>query len=346
MKTVVVPPNKGFIAQAGKLIKAGELVAFPTETVYGLGADALDAAAVEKIFQAKGRPGDNPLIVHIHAMSQLTELTAGELPAVARDLAAAYWPGPLTMVLEKSGNLPAIVSAGLGTVGIRMPSHEVARALLRAAGVPIAAPSANLSGRPSPTSAQHVLLDMDGRIPMILDGGECEVGLESTVVDVTRYPPRVLRPGGVTPQMIARVAGEVEIDAHVLSPLHDGDLAASPGMKHRHYAPAGELTLVTGSPKATARRIAELYDEAEAGGKTACILTLAQREKLFGWRQTHALGEDERQAAKGLFAALRQMDELGVDVILAEGFQADGLGLALMNRLLRAASFRIIDAGD
>ncbi|MDL2205587.1 threonylcarbamoyl-AMP synthase [Eubacteriales bacterium OttesenSCG-928-N13] len=346
MDTQVMHATESNINRAGKLIRSGQLVAFPTETVYGLGANALLPEAVERIFEAKGRPSDNPLIVHIHAVSQVQQLTSGAMNDMQRQLADAYWPGPLTMVMDKAESVPDEVTAGLQTVGIRMPDHPVARALIRVAGVPIAAPSANLSGRPSPTTAAHVKQDLDGRVPLILDGGACEVGLESTVLDVTRFPPRVLRPGGITPEMIARVVGEVEVDPRVLTPLGEHEQPSSPGMKHRHYAPIGQLTLVTGAVRPMARRIRDLYDQAEDEGQHACILALDSHRPLYGGRSVHTMGRDAQHAAQSLFGALRQMDEQQVDVILAEGFQADGLGLALMNRLLRAASFRIIDAGE
>lgn len=343
MKTRVLPAGEAAIHEASRLLKAGEVIGFPTETVYGLGANALDEDAVARIFEAKGRPADNPLIVHIHSLRQLKELLENSVPEFVRQLAEAFWPGPLTMVFKKAEAVPHIVTAGLDSVGIRMPSHDVARRLLKTCGLPIAAPSANLSGRPSPTTAIHVQEDMDGRIPLILDGGACEVGLESTVLDVTRFPPKILRPGAITSEMIGEVVGEVEIDGHVLSPLPENAQPSSPGLKYRHYAPNGELTLVQGKGKDVAATITWLYDEAEAEGKTCFILAPEKHERLYGGRSFYSLGQDPTQAAHTLFAALRQMDAFGADVILAESFSSEGIGLALMNRLCRAAGFRMIE---
>ena len=230
MKTELLSPTPEALSRAGEFLRDGEVVGFPTETVYGLGANALDAAAVEKIFAAKGRPGDNPLIVHIRAAEELLPLIAGEPGAQARALMEAFWPGPLTLIFPKSERVPPRVTAGLATVAVRMPSHPVARALIEAAGVPIAAPSANRSGRPSPTTAADVLEDMDGRVPLILDGGPCQVGVESTVVDLTGGTPRVLRPGGITRAQIEEVANACEIDHAVLHPLGEGERPRSPGM--------------------------------------------------------------------------------------------------------------------
>ncbi|MEA5068351.1 MAG: L-threonylcarbamoyladenylate synthase [Christensenellaceae bacterium] len=341
MNTRISPVTEESLGEAGALIRAGGLVAFPTETVYGLGANALDGTAVQGIFEAKGRPGDNPLIVHIASLDQADALIDGPMPAAARRLAEAFWPGPLTMVMRKSRAVPDEVSAGLDTVGIRLPSHRAARALSERARVPIAAPSANRSGRPSPTTAQHVLIDMDGRIPLILDGGPCAVGLESTVLDVICDPPRVLRPGGVTAEMIAEHAHGVELDGSILRPLKRGEVARSPGMKYRHYAPEARMTIVQGAR--AAERIAALYDEAEAAGETPCVLALAGHRALYGDRRMYSLGEDAVQAAAKLFAALRKMDERGVTRIFAEAVDAEGLGLAVMNRMGRAAAFDLID---
>ena len=342
MKTIVAQAGAESIRRAAEIIREGGVVGFPTETVYGLGGDALDGEAAKKIFEAKGRPGDNPLIVHISALNEIDRLIEGGMPEVAKKLAEAYWPGPLTMIMKKSGLIPDEVSAGLKTVGIRMPSNETARALIREAGRPIAAPSANRSGRPSPTTAQHVLDDMDGRIPMILDGGACQVGLESTVLDVTGEVARVLRPGGVTPEMIAEVVGAVEIDGTVMRPLKEGERPISPGTKYRHYAPKGDLTIVQGEAKAVAEAICELYDGYE---KDAAILALPGHEGLYGVRRVYPLGEDGsvKSAAAGLFAALRLLDDEKAAHIFSEAVPTDGLGLAVMNRLGRAAAFHIVN---
>lgn len=341
MTTQVKAPDEAALQEAGRLIREGQLVGFPTETVYGLGANALCGEAVRRIFEAKGRPGDNPLIVHVSCMEEIPALIDGELPENATKLAQAYWPGPMTLILPRGKAIPAEVTAGMDSVGIRLPSNPVARALIRAAGRPIAAPSANRSGRPSPTTARHVLDDMDGRIPLILDGGPCAVGLESTVVDARGEIPRVLRPGGVTPQMIAAACGAVEVDGAVMRPLKEGETPRSPGMKYRHYAPHGELTLVEGEPEAVARKICALYDAAQ---ERAAILALPGHERLYAGRRVFELGEDDRveSVAAHLFAALRALDDEDVKVIYSEAVDAEGLGLAVMNRLGRAAAFRIV----
>ncbi len=342
MKTVMTLPTHESIRQAAEIIRNGGVVGFPTETVYGLGGNALIGQAALKIFAAKERPADNPLIVHVNSMREIDPLIEGCMPEVAKKLAEAYWPGPLTMIMKKSSLIPDEVSAGLPTVGIRMPAHETARALIREAGVPIAAPSANRSGRPSPTTAKHVFDDMDGRIPMIIDGGASEVGLESTVLDVTGEVPRVLRPGGVTPEMIAAVAGAVEVDGTVMRPLKEGERPISPGTKYRHYAPEGDLTIVQGDEKAVAETICGMYDGFE---KDAAILALPGHEALYGVRRVYPLGKDGsvESAAAGLFAALRLLDDEKIAHIFSEAVPSEGLGLAVMNRLGRAAAFHIVN---
>ncbi len=333
MHTELCQADEASIRRAAALLRAGELVAFPTETVYGLGADALNGEAAARIFAAKGRPADNPLIAHIAGESGLAGLIAGEPCTCARKLMRAFWPGPMTLIFPKSPRVPREVTAGLDTVAVRMPSHPVARALIRAAQTPIAAPSANRSGRPSPTTAAHVLEDMEGRIPLILDGGPCEVGLESTVVDVTGARPRILRPGGVTLEMLEGVVGDVDVDEGVLHQLQAGSQARSPGMKYKHYAPKGEVTIVTG-PRA-AQEIARLYDAADG---RAAILAFSQAD--YGARRVYRL----KNAPGELFAALRQLDEDGMETIYAEDVPTTGVGLAVMNRLMRAAAFRVVEA--
>lgn len=332
MHTELCQADDASIRRAAALLRAGELVAFPTDTVYGLGADALNGEAAARIFAAKGRPADNPLIAHIAGESGLAGLIAGEPCACARALMRAFWPGPMTLIFPKSPRVPREVTAGLDTVAVRMPSHPVARALIRAAQTPIAAPSANRSGRPSPTTAAHVLEDMEGRIPLILDGGPCEVGLESTVVDVTGARPRILRPGGVTLEMLEGVVGDVDVDEGVLHQLQAGSQARSPGMKYKHYAPKGEVTIVTG-PRA-AQEIARLYDAADG---RAAILAFSQAD--YGARRVYRL----KNAPGELFAALRQLDEDGMETIYAEDVPTAGVGLAVMNRLMRAAAFRVVE---
>ena len=347
MQTQLLPVSRESIERAAALIRAGELVAFPTETVYGLGANALDAKAVARIFEAKGRPGDNPLIAHISDVRQLAPLIAGEPSPAARALMDAWWPGPMTLIFPKSDAVPNAVTAGLSTVAVRLPAHPAARALIDAAGVPIAAPSANRSGRPSPTSAAHVLEDMDGRIGLILDGGPCPVGVESTVIDVTGASgetPRILRPGGVTPRMIADVCGSAGVDPAVMRPLKEGEVARSPGMKYRHYAPSGALTIVQGSDAAVQRTIRRLYDEALAAGGQPLILALDGHLPAYGGRRALSLGADAADMARVIFARLRDADALGADALFSEAVAADGVGLAVMNRLGRAAAFHIVDA--
>ena len=341
---LITPITPEALARAGELIRAGALVAFPTETVYGLGANALDADAVRRIFEAKGRPGDNPLIVHISAFDQLGPLIDGEPPEAARALMAACWPGPMTLIFPKSAAVPEAVTAGLDTVAVRYPAHPTAQALIDAARRPIAAPSANRSGRPSPTSARHVFEDMCGRIPMILDGGPCDVGLESTVIDVTGGAPRILRPGGVTPERIEEICGAVQVDDAVMRPLAPGERPRSPGMKYRHYAPSGDLTIVQGAEDAVVARICALYDAAARDGRRPLILALDGHLPAYGARRTLSLGADAADMAHAVFARLRDADSLGADALFSEAVPESGIGLAVMNRLGRAAAFHIEQA--
>ena len=343
MITRILPPTDAAIAEAAALIRAGELVAFPTETVYGLGADGLNREAVAKIFQAKGRPGDNPLILHISALDQIAPLIACELSPVAKKMADAFWPGPLTMIFPKSARVPENVSAGLSTVAIRFPAHPDAQRLIAAAETPIAAPSANRSGKPSPTTANHVFEDMDGRIPLILDGRECLVGVESTVVDMTGSVPHILRPGGITAEQIAQVAGASEVDSAVMRPLAEGEKPRSPGMAHRHYAPNGQLTVFIGDSARVIQRIQSEYDCAKANGSRPLILSMEAHVASYGDRRIESLGADETAMAHRLFALLRDADRMEADVLFAEGVEAKGVGLAVMNRLGRAAAFHIVE---
>lgn len=346
METILSPVTPEALARAGGLIRSGQLVGFPTETVYGLGANALDAGAVARIFEAKGRPGDNPLIVHISAREQLRPLIAAEPGETAQRLMDAFWPGPMTLIFPKSPAVPPEVTAGLDTVAVRFPAHPAARALIDAARRPIAAPSANRSGRPSPTTAAHVLEDMDGRIPLILDGGPCEVGLESTVVDVTGASPRILRPGGVTREMLEAAAGSASVDPAVLRPLREDETARSPGMKYRHYAPRGQLTIVEGRADAVVRKISELYDEAARAGRSPLILALEGSLPAYGGRRALPMGNCAEDMARNVFARLRDADAMGADPLFTEAVSTDGLGLAVMNRLGRAAAFRVVRADE
>lgn len=340
---------------AGRELRRGELVAFPTETVYGLGADATNTEAVEKIFRAKGRPGDNPLIVHIDRVERLRQVVT-RIPRAALELAAAFWPGPLTMVLPRRPEISLVATAGLDTVGVRLPDHPVARELIAAADRPVAAPSANISGRPSPTRAEHVLDDLAGRVSLILDGGPCRIGVESTVVDLTADPPVLLRPGGVTLEALREVLGRVEVDQGVWEQVNVGRVR-SPGMKYRHYAPKAPAWLFEGEARAvvdclaryagdylregqrpglvvseeTARAIRESFPQLEAAlAQGSVFLAVAGRRQR------------PEEYAYALFDVLRRMDAAGADVILMEGVPAVGIGLAVANRLRRAAGYQIV----
>mgnify|MGYP003804188501 FL=1 len=327
----------------GRIIRDGGLVAFPTETVYGLGANGLSEEAVLRIFEVKGRPQDNPLILHVCRKSDVRELW-DTVPEKAQLLMDVFWPGPLTLVHRKTDLVPDIVTAGLFTVALRMPKNKTARALIKAAGVPVAAPSANISGRPSPTTAQHVVEDLGEKIPLILDGGPCEVGVESTVL-LLGSPPVLLRPGAVTKEMLEAVIGQIELHKSLLKPLCETTQAASPGMKYTHYAPKAKVIVVKGSPKRMAGRVLELYAMFGASGKTCVILCSSQSEPFFKGKEYAILGNrDEPQTLNAnLFSALREYGEKA-DVLLCEGISAEGAGLAFMNRLLRAAGYLCIDA--
>jgi L-threonylcarbamoyladenylate synthase len=344
--TAVEKPALPIYQRAAQYLSRGDLVAFPTETVYGLGADAYNPDAVEKIFSAKGRPGDNPLIVHVEDLSKVPPLIDGPMSEKARALAKAFWPGPLTMIFPKSARVPDAVTAGLLTVAVRVPRHVVAQGLLRVFARPIAAPSANRSGRPSPTTARHVLDDLDGWLPLIIDGGACEIGLESSVVDMTCDPPRLLRPGGVTVEMLEAVVGGIRIDRAVTRQIEDGARPASPGTKYKHYAPMGQMTLVNGEADRVVEKIRALYDAAAARGERVAILAPGMHAARYGARRVCALGAEDaaEDAARALFGALRALDDDGIERIYAESFARAGIGLALMNRLTRAAGFCQIDA--
>ena len=346
MKTQVLSADDESLSLAADLLARGELVAFPTETVYGLGANALNREAVLSIFAAKGRPADNPLIVHIWNRVQLDDLC--EVTPVARRLMDAFWPGPLTILMEKKKAVPAEVTAGLPTVAVRMPSHPVAAAMLKACNLPIAAPSANRSGKPSPTTARHVLEDMDGRIPLILDGGSCEVGLESTVLDICHGTPCILRPGGITRAMLESVLGEVNVAGSVLRPLQKGETALSPGMRYKHYSPDGPVTLVEGEESSVVAALAELYHQAKRNGHRACVMCFTEHVSALQDCRPHDLGgrDHPEVVAHRLFETLRRLDEERMDVIFSEVVPPEGVGLAVMNRLGRAAAFRSVQAGD
>lgn len=330
------------LRRAGSIIKAGGLVAFPTETVYGLGGDALNPASSRKIYAAKGRPSDNPLIVHICRMEDLAPIVK-EIPEAARKLAERFWPGPLTMIFRKSDKVPLETTGGLDTVAVRMPLHPAALALIASSGGYVAAPSANLSGRPSPTLAKYVVEDLSGRIEMILDGGDVEIGLESTIVDMTAKEPMILRPGAVTKEMLEEVLQSVEEDRTMMSP-DSGQAPKAPGMKYRHYAPKGDLTIVDGEESRVVEyingQISRLKDTGYITGVIATDRTVSQYRadvcKCVGKRG------DEASVAKELYRILREFDEEEVTVIFAESFEATGIGRAVMNRLLKAAGYKAL----
>jgi L-threonylcarbamoyladenylate synthase len=333
-------PDRIIIRKAAEIIKKGGLVAFPTETVYGLGADALNRGAVRRIYAAKGRPTDNPLIVHVADKNQIYRL-AKKLPEKAEDLIKKFFPGPLTIVLEKNEVVPDETTAGLHTVAIRMPSHRIALALIRESGTPIAAPSANKAGRPSPTKAQHVVEDLNGEVDLIIDGGATEVGLESTVVDLTVEPPQLLRPGGITIEMLREVCGQFQVHPAISHQLSEKEAAKSPGMKYRHYAPKASLTVIVGKENDVQEKIAELIRHFNSKGLKIGVATTT--DKKYQTDHLENLGESKEEIAKGLFDVFRKFDKAGVDVILAEGVDEEGLGLAIMNRLKKASGYKIIE---
>lgn len=372
METKIVAVDKENVRdedllEAAHIIRKGGLVAFPTETVYGLGANALDEEAARKIYEAKGRPSDNPLIAHIAQYSELEPLVS-EIPEAGRRLMEAYWPGPLTLIFPKSGKVPYRTTGGLDTVAVRMPSDPVARALIRLAGVPVAAPSANTSGRPSPTEAGHVYEDMKGRIDMILDGGPVGIGLESTIVDVTGPVPMLLRPGAVTLEMLRETVGDVEVDPAVSGPVTEDRKPKAPGMKYRHYAPRAELILVEADESEEVReRQQGLQGKGKgnknpAGDRVVDAITRKALEDLEKGMEVGILCSDETKdaypegavirslgtrsrdetIAHNLFKALREFDDLKVDRIYSEGFSREHLGQAIMNRLTKAAGYHVL----
>ncbi len=354
MKTKVITINDreqiedSQLEEAARILRNGGLVAFPTETVYGLGANALDEEAARKIYEAKGRPSDNPLIAHVARKEDVEQLVS-HIPEAGQKLMDAYWPGPLTLVFPKSGIVPYGTTGGLETVAIRMPSDTIANRLIALAGVPIAAPSANTSGRPSPTTAEHVYQDMNGKIEMIVDGGPVVIGLESTIVDVSGDVPSMLRPGAVTIEMLRETLGTVEIDPAITGPLKADVKPKAPGMKYRHYAPKAELMLVESSEevdgqKRVAEKIMELAKEKlEAGYRVGIICTDESREYYTeGIVRSLGLRAKEETIAHNLFAVLREYDDLAVDYIFSESFSKEALGQAIMNRLTKAAGYHVL----
>jgi L-threonylcarbamoyladenylate synthase len=331
--------HNDYILQAAQIIKNGGLVAMPTETVYGLAADALDSTAVAGIFALKGRPQDNPLIVHVDSVPMAR--TLAELDERAEKLAESFWPGPLTMVLKSRGVVPQDVTAGLQTVGLRMPDCDAALALISASGVPLAAPSANRSGSPSPTSAAHVAKDF-GEELLILDSGECAIGVESTVVDMTREIPVILRPGAVTQDMLAELIGPVDC-AQAFAPMQEGRPAA-PGMKYRHYAPSAAMTVVEGEAASVAEAIKYLYDKGLKKGEKPLVMASREHKRFYGRRDLAVTGsvDDLREAGRSLYGLLRGADEQGYTSILFEAVPKSGIGFAVMNRVYKAAAYNIV----
>ena len=331
MKTKILGTTEHDIAEAAEIIRRGGLVAFPTETVYGLGADALDPEAVRSIYLAKGRPSDNPTIVHIAEPEDLKRLTP-EVTADMETLAAEFWPGPMTMIVRRMPVVPDVTTGGLDTVGVRMPANDAARALIKAAGTPIAAPSANISGKPSPTNARDVLEDMDGRIDAVIDGGTCGVGIESTVIDMTEEMPMILRPGILTAEELGNALGkEVRIDPALLKKPGDqtGLVPKAPGQKYKHYAPNAEMILYKGRAADVAARIERDRAAFEAEGKRVAVISFDEG--------------GEKQAAHDFFTLVRQADRDGADVILTAALREEGIGFSVMNRMLKSAGYNIVE---
>jgi L-threonylcarbamoyladenylate synthase len=351
MKTQIIKvdsdnPDYAKIQSAADILRNGGLVAFPTETVYGLGADALNAEAVVRLFEAKKRPLDNPAIVHIADTEDVYPLVA-EVPKKAELLMEQFWPGPLTLLFKRSQRVPSVSVAGLDTIAIRMPKHKVALALIKQSQRPIAAPSANLAGKPSPTTAQHVYEDLNGRIDAILDGGATSIGVESTVVDLSRDPPMLLRPGGTPFESLKKVLSDLRLHPFVLAEQElPTEKARSPGMRHKHYAPKAAVVLVEGDIEAVSAKILELFQTYRAEGKKVSVLATDETQNRYQATVVKSLGSRFNLAvvAQNLFGLLRMVDAEGVDVILAEGVPSEGLGLAVMNRLRKASGYHIIKA--
>ena len=332
-----------FIEEAGAIIRDGGIVAFPTETVYGLGANALDEEAVKKIFIAKGRPQDNPLIVHV-CSKNISELVK-EVPEVAQRMIDKFWPGPLTIILEKNDIIPNMTSANLNTVGIRMPSSEIALKLIELSKRPIAAPSANISGRPSPTEVERCLEDLNGKVDYIIGGESSDIGVESTIIDCTVNPPLVLRPGGITLEMLKEIDSNIEIDSALKSKPTENFKPKAPGMKYRHYAPKAHLKIIKGKNEKTIEIINEILENYIEKGNDVAILTTDENLNKFNSGKVISLGSENnlKEIAKNLFETLRKCDDLGVQHILCQGFEEKGVGLAIMNRLNKAAGYDILE---
>lgn len=334
------------LRQAGEVLRRGGLVAFPTETVYGLGGDALNPDSSRKIYAAKGRPSDNPLIVHISRWEDIYDIV-DEVSEEAQKIAEAFWPGPLTMILPKSAKVPYETTGGLDTVAVRMPSHPVAAKLIAYTGGYIAAPSANTSGKPSPTVARYVIEDMEGRIDLIIDGGEVGIGLESTIIDLTVTPPQILRPGYITQDMLSEVLGQVDTDATILR-ADSGQAPKAPGMKYRHYAPRGELTVVEGEPAQVAEYINSRVALDEQNGQKTGVIVTEETAPLYRADVVKVVGsrQDEESIARHLYTFLREFDDEQVTQIYSESFAVEGFGQAIMNRLLKAAGHNVVKLED
>ncbi len=338
--------DEDLLRSAGEVLRNGGLVAFPTETVYGLGGDALNKASSGKIYEAKGRPSDNPLIVHICRFEDIYEIAA-QVSKEARKIADAFWPGPLTMILPKSDKVPYETTGGLNTVAVRMPSHPVALKLIEYGGGYVAAPSANTSGKPSPTIAKYVIEDMMGKIDMIVDGGPVGIGLESTIIDLTVSPPQILRPGYVTQEMLSRVLGQVDEDVTMFR-ADSGQAPKAPGMKYRHYAPKGELTIVQGKPELVLEYINTEAKKAMANGEKVGIIATKELQEGYSADVIKSVGsrKDESGIARHLYTILREFDDEEVTKIYSESFEAQGFGQAIMNRLLKAAGHKVVKLGQ
>lgn len=332
-----------YIKEAADIINKGGIVAFPTETVYGLGANALNEEAVDKIFKAKGRPQDNPLIVHV-ASKNIDKLVK-EVPAIAKSLIDKFWPGPLTIILNKKDIIPNRTSANLESVGIRMPNNEIALKLIELSGCPIAAPSANISGRPSPTDVERCVEDLDGKVDYIIGWKKSDVGVESTIVDCTVMPPVVLRPGGITLEMLRKVCSEITIDKAIQGKPDANLKPKAPGMKYRHYAPKAKLQIIKGNKEKTIEKINEIVQNYIDNQKRVAILSTEEVSNRFPLGEIISLGSEKNlyDVARNLFEALRKCDDLNVDFILCQGFEDKGVGLAIMNRLNKAAGFNILE---
>ena len=343
VKVDIENPEKDILEEAAEILRKGGLVAFPTETVYGLGANGLDGEACKKIYEAKGRPSDNPLILTIGDINGLYPIVKN-VTENAKKIIDAFWPGPITLVLPKADCVPESVTGGLDTVAVRYPSNKIAQELIKTAGIPVAAPSANSSGKPSPTRASHVEFDLSGKIEMIIDGGAADWGLESTILDVSAEKPILLRPGAVTKEMIEDVVGEIDVDPAVFSKPSADIVPKAPGMKYKHYSPSARVILVSGNRENVIRTINEKIKEDSANGLKVGIMATVQTKDCYEGGSILVVGDREKPETIGanLFKILRKFDFIGADVVYSEVFDEDGEGAAIMNRLNKAAGFNYI----